>query len=155
MMGVDGAKVGNLHICVSTYDVNYSLGGKTMKTLGRAVAILLVLCAAPVVLQRSEAAATKCDRACLTATVDKYLDAVVAHDPSRVKLSANVKFVENTVPTKPGEGLWKTASAVPTTFKIYVPDPVSEQVGFIGIMQESDKPIQLGLRLKIVDGQIT
>ncbi len=56
---------------------------------------------------------------------------------------------------KPGEGLWKTASALPTTFKIYVPDPVSEQVGFLGVMQESGKPVMLGLRLKIRNGQIT
>ena len=125
-----------------------------MKSLGRAVAILLVLFAASAIPQRSEAAPKKCDRACLKSTVDTYLAAVVAHDPSRVKFSADVKFVENTVPMKPGDGLWKTASALPTTFKIYVPDPVSEQVGFLCVMTESDKPIQLGLRLKIVNGEI-
>jgi hypothetical protein len=103
----------------------------------------------------SHAASAKCDRTCLINTVDTYLAAVVAHDPSKVKFSADVKFVENTVPMKPGEGLWKTASALPTTFKIYVPDPVSEEVGFMGVMKESDKPVQLGLRLKIVNGQIT
>lgn len=86
--------------------------------------------------------------------MDSYLAAVVAHDPSQVSLSPKVEFVENTVPMKPGEGLWKTASALPTTFKIYVPDPVSEQVGFLGVMQEDGKPIQLGLRLKIRHGQI-
>jgi hypothetical protein len=97
----------------------------------------------------------QCDRACLIATVDAYLGALVAHDPSRVNLSPDVKFVENTVPMKPGDGLWKTASALPTTFKIYVPDPVSEEVGFMGVMKESDKPVELGLRLKIQDGKIT
>ena len=118
------------------------------------MAVLLVLFAASAIPQQSEAAPKKCDRACLKGTVDTYLAAVVAHDPSRVKFSADVKFVENTVPMKPGDGLWKTASALPTTFKIYVPDPVSEQVGFLGMMMESDKPIQLGLRLKIVNGEI-
>lgn len=98
--------------------------------------------------------AAACDRACLKNTVDNYLAALVAHDPSRVKFAPNVEFVENITPMKPGDGLWKTASAVPTTFKIYVPDPVSEEIGFIGVMQENDKPIILGLRLKIRDGQI-
>jgi len=97
----------------------------------------------------------QCDRACLIATVDTYLGALVAHDPSRVNLSPDVKFVENTVPMKPGDGLWKTASALPTTFKIYMPDPVSEEVGFMGVMKESDKPVELGLRLKIQNGKIT
>ncbi len=56
---------------------------------------------------------------------------------------------------KPGEGLWKTASEGPTTFKIYVPDPVAQQVGLLCVMREGDKPIQLGLRLKLKDGKIT
>ena len=100
-------------------------------------------------------ASATCDRACLIGTVDAYLAAVVAHDPSKVKLSPDVKFVENTVPMKPGDGLWKTASALPTTFKIYVADPVSEEVGFLCVMKENDKPVELALRLKIQNGQIT
>ncbi len=129
--------------------------GNAMKTLHTAIAILLVSSGVLAVGQQLQASPAQCDRACLKGTVDTYLAAVVAHDPSQVHFSPSVKFVENTVPMKPGDGLWKTASAVPTTFKIYVPDPVSEEVGFIGIMQENDKPIMLGLRLKIVNGQIT
>jgi hypothetical protein len=126
-----------------------------MKTLRGIIAILLVSLGVLAVVQQTQAAPAQCDRACLIDTVNSYLAAVGAHDPSRVKFSSDVKFVENTVPMKPGDGLWKTASALPTTFKIYVPDPVSEEVGFIGVMQEDDKPIQLGLRLKIRNGQIT
>lgn len=96
-----------------------------------------------------------CDRACLIGMVDTYLAALVAHDPSKAPMFANVRFVENAVKTKVGEGLWKTASAAPTTFKIYVPDAVSGQVAFMGVMQESGKPVQLGLRLEVVNKQIT
>ena len=99
--------------------------------------------------------AAQCNRACLKSAVDNYIAALVAHDPSRVKFAPDVKFVENVVPMKPGEGLWKTASALPTAFKIYVPDPVSEEVGFLCVMQESDKPIELALRLKVRNGEIT
>jgi len=102
----------------------------------------------------SVAIAAKCDRACLDKTVDTYIAALVAHDPSQVALAADLKFVENTEPKKAGEGLWKTASEGPTTFKIYVPDPVAQQVGFLGMMKEDGKPIQLGLRLKLKDGKI-
>jgi hypothetical protein len=100
------------------------------------------------------ASAAKCDRACLNKTVDTYIEALVAHDPSQAPLTAGVKFVENAEAMRPGEGLWKTASEAPTTFKIYVPDPVSQQVGFLGVMKEGDKPIQLGLRLKLKNGKI-
>jgi len=126
-----------------------------LKTLRRVIAILLVSVGVLAGAQPRPAAPAQCDRACLISTVDTYLAAVVAHDPSQVKFSPDVKFVENTVPMKPGDGLWKTASAVPTTFKIYVPDPVSEEVGFLGIMKESDKPVELALRLKIENGKIT
>jgi hypothetical protein len=114
--------------------------------------IVILSCAAAALVPQAHAA--NCDRACLDKTVDTYLAAVVAHDPSKVAFAADVKFVENTVPTKPGEGLWKTASELPTTFKIYVPDPVAEQVGFLGIMKEDGKPIQLALRLKLEHGKI-
>lgn len=96
-----------------------------------------------------------CDRTCLKALVDSYLAALVAHDPSRVPLAPNLKFVENTVPLRAGDGFWKTATALPSTFKIYVADPVAQQVGFIGVMQEGDQTVELGLRLKLHKGKIT
>jgi hypothetical protein len=96
-----------------------------------------------------------CDRACLIETANDYLAALVAHDPSGVKLAADLKFVENTERLEAGDGLWKTASAVPSAFALHVPDPVSGQIGFIGMMEESGKPIQLGLRLKVENGAIT
>lgn len=101
------------------------------------------------------AASESCDRACLQGLVDTYLAALVAHDPARVRIEPGAKFVENTVAMQLGEGFWKTASAVPTTFKIYVPDPVAQQIGFIGVMQEGEKPVELGLRLKVRRGRIT
>lgn len=104
------------------------------------------------------ASAAACDSACLNKLVDTYLSAVVAHDPSKAPIAPGAKFVENIEPTKIGDGLWKTASGLPTTFKIYVPDPVAQQVGFIGVMQEKgekgNQPIELGLRLVVVDGKI-
>jgi len=118
-----------------------------MKTLLESVIVLS--------LAASAAAAATCNRACLDKTVDTYIAALVAHDPSQVAFAKDVKFVENTVPKKPGEGLWKTASEGPTTFKIYVPDPVSQEVGFLCVMKDSGKPIQFGLRLKLKNGKIT
>jgi hypothetical protein len=122
-----------------------------MKLLLRNLIILSLAAAA----MSSAASAAKCDRACLDKTVDTYIAALVVHDSSQVAFAKDVKFVENTVPMKPGEGLWKTASEAPATFKIYVPDPVAQQVGFLCVMKEGGKPIQFGLRLKLKDGKIT
>lgn len=126
-----------------------------MKTLRGIILILAIAMGLPAVAQQSKAGAARCNRACLNETVDNYLAALVAHDPSHVAFAANAKFVENTVRMKPGEGLWKTASGVPTNFAIYVPDPTAQQIGFLGVMREGDKPILLGLRLKLVNGKIT
>ena len=126
-----------------------------MKTFCKAAAIALAMLCALATARRTQAQSAPCDRACLIQTTNIYLAGLVAHDPTIVKWATDVKFVENTVPMKPGEGLWKTASAIPTTFKIYVPDPVAQQIGFLGMMQENDRPIELALRLKLVDGQIT
>lgn len=117
----------------------------------KAIALLLALG----LVSAARVQAAQCNRACLDKTVDNYIAALVAHDPSKVKFSPDVKFVENITPMKPGDGLWKTASAGPTAFKIYVSDPISEQVGFLCVMQADNKPIELALRLKIVNGQIT
>jgi hypothetical protein len=118
-----------------------------------AVAAVLALAGHALAAHAARGAAD-CDRQCLDQTVDRYLDALVAHDPTQVKIAPGAKFVENTKPTPIGEGLWKSASAAPTTFKLYVPDPVAQQVGFIGVMQEGGMPIQLALRLQLDHGRI-
>lgn len=112
--------------------------------------------------QQNPADAVDCDRSCLINMVDAYLLALVKHDPSRVPIADNARFVENIKAILPGAGLWKTAVQVPTSFRIYVPDPVSQQVGFLGVMQavvttgdqQEVKPVLLALRLKLKNGKI-
>ena len=96
-----------------------------------------------------------CPRACMTQVMDQYLDALVRHDPSGLPLSKGVRFTENTEEIHIGEGLWIGASEGPTTFKIYAVDPASSQVVFDGVMKERGRPIQIAIRLKLVNGRIT
>jgi len=56
------------------------------------------------------ARAADCDRACLKGMITKYVDAMVAHDPSRLPLAADVRFTEDSQSLKVGEGLWKTVT---------------------------------------------
>jgi hypothetical protein len=102
----------------------------------------------------AQAADAGLDRAALLKLADTYLAALVAHDPGKVPLAVDVKIVENVKRIKPGEGLWKTATSVPTDFKIVVPDPVSQEVGGLVVMQNEGKPAQVGFRLKVVNGKI-
>jgi hypothetical protein len=117
------------------------------------VLIAAVLAVCPALGQAQNLISCK-TRACYEHLVDDYLAALVAHDPSRIAFAPEARFVENIKATRIGEGLWKTASAVPMSFKIYVPDPVSGQIGFMGVMQEGGKPILLALRLQVFEGHV-
>jgi hypothetical protein len=119
--------------------------------------IALALSAASIL--STPARAQDCNRDCLIKLADDYVAAMVAHDPSKVRLSPNLITVENLMRIEPGEGLWKTASAPPESFVIHVPDPVAQQVGYLGVMTEmqdgKQAPIEVGFRLKVEGREIT
>jgi hypothetical protein len=100
------------------------------------------------------AAPTTCDRACLLTLADNYFASLVAHDATKVPFAADAKVVENVKRIQPGEGLWKTASAAPTEFRIIAADTVSQSVGGIVVMQSDGKPVQFGFRIKTAGGKI-
>ena len=102
-----------------------------------------------------------CDRACLEGYVDKYMDAMLAHDPNKALFDSNCRFTENGVQLPFGnEGLW--ASMVGKgTYKFYIPDVETQQVAYIGTAREEavnpgpGTPVAIALRLKIRNGLIT
>jgi len=120
----------------------------------RATLLFVAIAICPALVQAQNLINCK-TRACYDHLVDDYLAALVAHDPGRIAIAPDARFVENIKATKIGDGLWKSASQVPSSFRIYVPDPVSGQVGFMGVMQEGGKPILLGLRLQVFEGHVT
>lgn len=95
-----------------------------------------------------------CDRACLEGFMNRYLDAMVAHDPSRVPVTSDVQFTENDVALKLGDGLWATASGR-GTYKEYFDDPEAGQAAFFGTMKENGHGIALALRLKIENQRVS
>src|SRR5512136_2375019 len=121
-----------------------------MKKKTGILGILLILGASGIA-----SAAQKCDRACLVDLMNKYLAAVVKHDPTGLPIAADVKLVENLKQIPVGKGLWETAAGGPTEFKIYVADPVAQEIGFMGVMKDKSNPVLLGARLKLVNGKIT
>ncbi len=126
-----------------------------MRAQSRLVAILAVVVLATGAAPLLRAQGAPCDRECLIGFVDRYLDALVRHDPAGLPLANEVKFTENTATISIGDGLWVGASDLPTTFRIYVADPKAGQVGFFGVLKEFGDPVLLALRLKVVNRQIT
>lgn len=79
-----------------------------------------------------------CDRACLEGTVDKYLDAMVAHDPQQAPLAKNVKFTENGQKLVIPDGLWNSMAGK-GTYRLFVDDPQAQSVAFIGTIKEEGR----------------
>jgi hypothetical protein len=112
-----------------------------------AVGILSAALCAPASAQ------TPCDRACLENHIDRYLDALVAHSPATLPLAEDVKFTENGQELPIGSALWGTASKN-ADYRLYVTDPLSGQAGFLGLLEEHGEPVVLGLRLRVLGGEI-
>ncbi|MEP7313237.1 MAG: hypothetical protein ABI859_11685 [Pseudomonadota bacterium] len=92
-----------------------------------------------------------CDRDCLTGLVDQVLAAYVAHAPAKLPLRAGVRYTENAVVLRLGDGLWATADGL-GGYKHYFADAQAGQVGFFGTISESGRLALVSLRLK-VDGR--
>jgi hypothetical protein len=118
---------------------------------------MLLVAAIPGV--RAQTGSGACDRACLEGFVDKYLDALVAHDPKLLPLSRNVKFTENGVQLELGDSQWKTVTGE-GKYRLFVTDAEAGQVAFIGTVSEEARgsagsPTAIALRLKVQNRQIT
>ena len=119
-----------------------------MKTL-----LSLALAALPVLAQT-------CDRACLEGHLDKYVDAMLTHDPSKLPLAKDVRFTENGQQLDLGEGLW-ASMAGKGVYKLVVADPEAGQVAALVSVKEEDRdpakpaPAMVAVRLRVQRGVIT
>jgi hypothetical protein len=95
-----------------------------------------------------------CDRACLYGFLDQYLAALRAKDPSRLPLTRNVRYSENNVMMKIGDGVWGTITGL-GDYNLRTADPVTGTVGCYGIVQETNSIAMFALRLKVVDSKIS
>jgi hypothetical protein len=105
-------------------------------------------------MQAASAAKESCDRECLRGFMTKYLDALIAHKPEDLAVSDKVRFTENTVDTKLGEGLWKTASKI-TPYRQDILDVRQGIAGAHVVIEEGKNTVLLLVRLKVVNNKIT
>ena len=99
-------------------------------------------------------AAQECDRACLKNAMTAYLTALVAQDPSKAPLAANVRFTEDAKELKVGDGFWKTASKLGDYRQDFI-DVREQVVASWVIVEENGRPAKLTARLKVAGGKIT
>lgn len=110
--------------------------------------------AQPAVATSSVESKVQCDRSCLEGVMNRYLDAMVAHDPSRAPLAPDVKFAQDNVRLKIGQALWATATER-GKYIHYFADPEQGDVGVITVVYENGVGAILIVRLKVLGGLIT
>jgi len=95
-----------------------------------------------------------CDRECLFAVTDQFLEGLASQSPASIPWAAHVKFSENNVPLAIGDGIWGTITGL-GEYKLYVADVPAGQVGFFGVLEEPQFSSLFSMRLKVEHGLIS
>lgn len=110
--------------------------------------LALVAVAVSLLLAPRPAWAQRCDRQCLGDFITQYLNAMMKHDAELLRTSSRVRFTEDTVEMKLGDGLWKNISGL----RPYRQDFIDVREGVVGthtVVEEHGMPVLLALRLKV------
>jgi hypothetical protein len=119
-----------------------------MRWWTRSAGVLLALATAWL---PSGAVAQDCDRECLRSMVSRYVDALVARDPSALPLAPDARHTEDGRDIELGAGLWETVSGKGTFRHDYL-DPQGQVAGAHVELREGANPVLLSLVLHM-DGQ--
>lgn len=97
----------------------------------------------------------ECDRACLLDVMQQYLDALIAHDSSTLKLASSVKVTSNGVNAELEDGLFMTGTMVLDDHRLDYADPVVGNVGTQVVINEGSTGVIYMVRLKVEKHEIT
>jgi hypothetical protein len=106
------------------------------------------------VLALGSAYGAACDRACLQTTLDRYLTAVVQHNPAAAPLSVGYRATENAMVRRPGTGLWLSVKALGKLQRRYF-DAESGQAGYFGTLDEENGTAIVTVRVKVEERKIS
>ncbi|HTR39762.1 MAG TPA: hypothetical protein VMH80_28000 [Bryobacteraceae bacterium] len=100
-----------------------------------------------------------CDRVCLDGLVKQVLQAMLAHDASRLPLATGVRYSENGQFIAIGDGLWGTAGKIEMPgageYAASYADPANGTAAYWGATNEHGTPGVLALRIKVSGGKIS
>jgi len=111
-------------------------------------AVMLVLGLLP-----SPALAQQCDRACLTGMMTQFVDALVAHDPSKLPLTKDVRFTEDSRNARLGEGIWKSVTAAGGFRQDYI-DTRKQVAAAHVLLREGETQVLYSVLLHVAGRQI-
>ncbi len=104
-------------------------------------------------LTATSASAAECNRACMTALLTQYADALVANDHSSLPLAEKVRFTENSSQLKLGEGLWPTITGKGGFRQDYL-DTTRQIAASHMELKEGEVPVLYTVVLHLDDGKI-
>lgn len=99
------------------------------------------------------AAAQPCDRACLSGLMTQFIDALVAHDHSRLPLADNVRYTEDSRPAMLGEGIWQSITANGGFRQDYI-DTRKQVAAAHVLLRENDVQVLYSVLLHVADRKI-
>lgn len=118
----------------------------------RGIALGAAAFALTLVPASATAQARKCDRQCLTDTLNTYLAAMKDHDPSRLPLHYSVKYTENGQRINVGDGLWRTFTRGPL-YRLDVVDVEHGQIAMLGILEENGNRNFFSTRIAVEENE--
>ena len=110
--------------------------------------VVITVCATPVSAQST------CDRSCLRAMLDQYLNAVIKHDPRAAPIVAGFRQTENAINVRPGNGVWKTVTGLGKVQRRYL-DATSGQAAYYGTVEEGSATAIVTVRVRVENRQLT
>ena len=94
------------------------------------------------------AQSTDCNHNCLAGMLDRYLTAVVTHNPSAAPLFIGFRQTENAVVVPLDSGMWRSASGLGKVQRRYF-DPRYGQAAYFGIVEEGDTAAIVNVRIRV------
>jgi len=95
-----------------------------------------------------------CNRECLIGLTEAYLSAMAARDPAKAPVTSNVRVTQNTRPMSLGQGVWESIKGV-RGYKLFVADPTAGQVALYTVVDGTERPGLLTLRMKVEERRIS
>jgi hypothetical protein len=115
--------------------------------------IVLVGMVSALTLSPSIVFAQQCDRACLTGLVTQFVDALVAHDSSKLPLAKEVKYTEDSRNARLGEGIWKSVTAAGGFRQDYI-DARKQVAAAHVLLREGEAQVLYSVLLHVADRRI-
>lgn len=120
----------------------------------RAGAIGLAALLTVMSLSSPAARAQECDRACLADLMTQFIDALVAHDHSRLPLAENVRYTEDSRRAELGQGIWQSVTSYGNFRQDYI-DTAKQVIGSHVLLHEDEVQVLYSALLYVTGTQIS